>query len=479
MNAGFERSAKARVKYTVRRACRCTRRPNRCLIMSIKRGFPWVITGSGLATAALAIFFWGGQEVTRGPYLQQSSPTNVIIRWTTHRPLETELRYGLRPDRLEVLLRGKMRGTDHAMLLSGLSPSTQYFYDVAPGSPGSERAKNIHSFFTPPEIGSGSPVRVWVLGDSGTCLPAQEEVRDAFYRFSNNHPADLCLMLGDNAYRKGTEAEYQKALFEMYPSMLSRVSFWPTLGNHDAYSADSATQTGVYFDLFNLPSQGQCGGVMSGTEAYYAFNYANLHFVCLDSDGSDRSPNGPMLAWLRKDLQQNTQAWTVAYWHQPPFTKGSHDSDCGLQMREMRENVLPILEAAGVDVVLSGHSHNYERSFLLDGHYGTSKTFSEAFLKSKSDGRPDGGGPYEKPADTPAPHSGTVYVVAGSSGHPSRLRAVPHPVMCTSLNVAGSLVLDVEGSRLDARFLDATGKIRDQFAILKRHSGHPGHKPLL
>jgi hypothetical protein len=281
-------------------------------------------------------------------------------------------------------------------------------------------------------------------------------------------------MLGDNAYRSGTEAEFQQHLFSVYPDLLATTALWPALGNHDVYSADSPTQTGVYFDLFSLPAQGQCGGAMSGTEAYYAFNHANLHFICLDSEDSDRSPDGPMLTWLKNDLRENHQTWTVAYWHHPPYTKGLHDSDQGVRMREMRQNALPILEAAGVDLVLSGHSHNYERSFLLDGHYGTSDTFSELFLKSQSDGRPDGAGPYEKPADAHTPHAGTVYVVAGSSGRASQLHAVPHPAMCVSLNVAGSLVLDVAGSRLDAGFLDAAGQMRDHFAIVKGHNEHPG-----
>lgn len=313
-------------------------------------------------------------------------------------------------------------------------------------------------------------MRVWVLGDSGTREHAQAAVRDAFECFSAGQPPDVWLMLGDNAYRKGTETEYQKAVFDFYPDLLSRLVLWPTLGNHDARSADAVTQTGVYFDLFNLPSHGQCGGVASGTEAYYAFNHANLHFICLDSEGSDRSPDGPMLTWLKQDLAQNQQPWTVAFWHQPPYTKGSHDSDHGLQMQEMREHALPILEAAGVDLVLGGHSHTYERSYLLDGHYGKSDSFSETMIKNRSDGRPDGAGPYVKLAGD-QPHGGTVYIVAGSSGHASRLAAKPHPAMCVSLNVAGSLVLDVEGPQLGAKFLDEAGQIRDQFVILKRTPG--------
>jgi hypothetical protein len=139
-------------------------------------------------------------------------------------------------------------------------------------------------------------------------------------------------------------------------------------------------------------------------------------------------------------------------------------------MREMRENALPILEQAGVDLVLGGHSHNYERSYLLAGHYGSSETLVPAMFKSAGNGRPDDEGPYVKDAGMGAAHSGTVYVVAGSSGKIGRMRPAAHPAMCVSLRIAGSLVLDIEGPRLDATFIDNGGQVRDRFAILKPHA---------
>jgi 3',5'-cyclic AMP phosphodiesterase CpdA len=67
-----------------------------------------------------------------------------------------------------------------------------------------------------------------------------------------------------------------------------------------------------------------------------------------------------MLTWLQADLESTTQDWIIALWHHPPYTKGSHNSDTETELIEMRQNVLPILEAGGVDLVLTGHSHCYE-----------------------------------------------------------------------------------------------------------------------
>ena len=132
---------------------------------------------------------------------------------------------------------------------------------------------------------------------------------------------------------------------------------------------------------------------------------------------------------------------------------------------EMRQNALPILEDAGVDLVLTGHSHSYERSYLIDGHYGTSSSFTQAMKVDGGNGRELGDGAYQKPGGL-ATHAGAVYAVAGSSGKISG-GTLNHPAMVVSLNSLGSMVLDVFDGRLDAVFLDATGVTRDIFTILK------------
>jgi hypothetical protein len=152
-------------------------------------------------------------------------------------------------------------------------------------------------------------------------------VRDAYTAFTAQRGTDLWLMLGDNAYPDGTDADYQKAVFEMYPEYLRTAPLWPALGNHDARTASSITQSGVYYSIFTLPTRGQSGGVASGTEAYYAFDHANIHFVCLDSHDSDRSASGAMMQWLKADLANTTRDWIIAYFHHPTYTKGTHDSD--------------------------------------------------------------------------------------------------------------------------------------------------------
>ena len=238
--------------------------------------------------------------------------------------------------------------------------------------------------------------------------------------------------------------------------------------NHDAKSANSITQSGVYYDLFSLPTRGQAGGLASGTEAYYSFDYANIHFVCLDSHDTERTPDGAMAQWLKADLASTQREWIVAFFHHPPYTKGTHDSDKEARLAEMRQVYMPLLETGGVDVVLTGHSHNYERSFLIDGHYGQSQTFAPGdHVKQKGNGRRDADGVYRKRRGR-VPHLGEVSIVAGSSGHASaKPITLNHPAMVISLNEAGSVVLDIDSLTLDLVFLNEKGEKRDWFTMVK------------
>ncbi len=405
--------------------------------------------------------------IVRGPYLQTLTPTSVRVRWRTWVAQDSRVVYGTSIGSWSVSVTDPTPRTEHEVLVANLVPGTRYYYAIGTTTVLAVGNDERHFFVTPPAAGTRTPLRIWVLGDSGTADANSRAVRDAYLDFTGSLRTNLWLMLGDNAYPDGTDANYQDAVFDVYPDLLRNTALWPTIGNHDALSADSTTQSGPYYDIFSLPTAAEAGGLPSGTEAYYSFDYANIHFVVLDSQDTDRSPGGAMLSWLDADLAATAQDWIVAYWHHPPYSEGSHDSDTEMELIEMRENALPILEAHGVDLVLTGHSHGYERSFLIDGHYGASSTFGPSHVVDGGSGRessPDGF--YLKPGGFSAPHAGAVYTVAGNGGSivPSPLA---HPAMYFSTNTLGSVVLDVDGLRLDARMIDPSGVIQDEFTIVK------------
>jgi hypothetical protein len=132
-------------------------------------------------------------------------------------------------------------------------------------------------------------------------------------------------------------------------------------------------------------------------------------------------------------------------------------------MIRMRKNFLPTLEKYGVDLVLAGHSHVYERSMFIHGHYGKSSTFSSTDIVQDGDGRVDGDGAYQKGSK-----EGTVYVVLGSSGKPKEDVALNHPIMVTeSKRTLGSVVIDTKENQMDVKYLTNKGIMLDSFRIEK------------
>src|SRR5205814_1889038 len=104
-------------------------------------------------------------------------------------------------------------------------------------------------FRTHPIPGAPRPLHIWVIGDAGTKDANQQAVRDAFYTRNGTNFVDAWLQLGDNAYQSGTDDEYQSAVFDMYSSLLRHAVTWPTIGNHETYSADADGHF-AYLDIF-------------------------------------------------------------------------------------------------------------------------------------------------------------------------------------------------------------------------------------
>jgi hypothetical protein len=401
---------------------------------------------------------------SRKPYLQLATTTSMTLRWRTPFLSNYWLHYGTDPENLDQGVGHDLQSIDHQIGLQMLEPDTVYYYQIdVIGAAGTSKSE-VRSFRTAPVSGSTDPFSVFVFGDSGTASRGAADVRDVIMKRHQTNPADFWLMLGDNAYHTGTDQQYQRAVFNFYPSLLRQLPLWSTRGNHETWPE-------VYYNIFAHPTQAEGGGLASGTEAYYSFNWGNVHFICLDSQGSNRLADGPMVQWLKQDMAQVEQDWIIAFWHHPPYTKGTHDSDnpkdSGGRMTQMREQVLPTLEAGGVDLVLSGHSHTYERTYMIGGHYGLSSEFTPQMKLDGGSGDPTADGPYQRHAGG---QEGAVYCVAGSSGSTFK-GSFDHPAMFKSLARMGALTLDFDGDQLDVNFLARNGDTLDVFRLVQSPVG--------
>jgi len=404
----------------------------------------------------------------REPYLQMVSPGAATLRWQSENEYSGVVHYGFKHEQLNNLQAEDVVAEGHEVRLTGLKPATKYFYSVGDGIKATFKGENFW-FKTAPEIKenkNNKPVRFWITGDQGYPNVIQTEVRDAALNWVKQNPRgslntsifDFWITTGDNAYRSGSNEQFQAGFFQPYKNILRNTPVWPAYGNHDA-------RRWAFFDIFSFPTKAESGGVASASEHYYSFDYANIHFVMLDTQASDLDVDGEMLSWLKKDLKVNKHQWLIAIMHHPPYTKGSHNSDdkwrSGGRLNETRENILPILEQAGVDLVLSGHSHMYERSELINCHYGLSDSFSSGFIREQSKQST-----YHKKKNKLSSYSGTIYTIVGSS---SKVDAGPldHPAMPHAYQQAGSMVVDVDNNVLKAYFINKTGKVIDRFEIIK------------
>lgn len=426
------------------------------------------------------------QQVVRGPYLQLPTDNSIVIRWRTDIPTGSKISYVTDLLLPPTIVEDTTSKTEHEIQLTGLSPYTKYYYWVENATSILSSGDN-HYFTTNPLPGTVQPIRTWIIGDFGKGNQSQLDVMQSYIDHNGAKNTDVWLWMGDNAYQDGTDNEYQTNVFDQYDSIMPYMPFYPTPGNHDYNSmgnyiivapTNHEDHTGAYYDMATLPENGEAGGLASGTEAFYSFDYGNVHYISLNSEiQNSTNSNDDMEDWLNNDLTQNTKDWTIAYWHQAPYSKGSHDSDdfWELHMKGMREDILPILESYGVDLVLCGHSHNYERSYLMKGHYDNSSNIQPSHFLDASSGDPNLGESYAKFYGAGCTYEGTIYSVMGNSGSktsPGDDEGLNHPVMYISdaENAVGSLVIDIHGDTLRGTYMRATGQVVDEFEVIRYES---------
>ena len=454
--------------------------------------------------------------ISRGPYLQKASADSITIAWrTAWTNIEPVVRFGRNLDPLDekssaraTIVRAMLEtnknlvfpeltalrtrknlrlpklhsapaGTfQYEVTLSKLDPDTRYYYALYDGERRLTPADPSYQFVTHPPVGANKPVRFWATGDTGTARKAQWLVYDGMRNMTTGEkrPIDFFLHVGDMAYYEGRDNQFQTRFFDVYDATLRQVVCWPTFANHEGITSKSTTGIGPFFDAYMVPTKGESGGEPSKREGFYSFDYGRVHVVSIDSHELRAKATNEMIAWIKADLKRakKTSDWLISFFHHPPYTKGSHDGDKEADMIHMRRVYLPLLEEGGVDVILCGHSHIYERSMLLDGSYGTNMV-ADGFVLDDGDGNPHGDGPYLKSAGL-NPHEGMVQVVTGHGGTTLGRKATL-PMVASTYFGHGSTIIDIDGDTLTGTMIGTGGEKLDQFSIVKRGKVKPVRFP--
>jgi predicted phosphodiesterase len=230
-------------------------------------------------------------------------------------------------------------------------------------------------------------IRFVMVGDLANGRDSQNEIA---YQMNAARP-QFMVLLGDIVYSAGRMSQYMNHFWPTYNQpteegprtgapLMASIPIYAVLGNHDAEEAkwpDYPDALAAYF-LFYPGGEGPglgawntpLGKTSAGSSAFrravgkaypglanYSFDYGPVHFLVLDSNSYVALTNVPLLRWIQSDLQNSKAPWKIVSFHAPAFhTSREHYFD--QKMRRLE----PIFERTGVDLVFSGHVHNYQRS---------------------------------------------------------------------------------------------------------------------
>lgn len=369
----------------------------------------------------------GGARLQRLPYLQSVTTTSAVVAFAAWPgDIWVEARKG---DDLVASARARYAGSDEQRRrsfmhrdqrqalspdyyfvqradLDGLEPRTLYCYRVmSREGPLTEPAPLVTA--APP--GQEEPVKFVILGDTGSGSAAQQ----AIARRIGAETFDFLVFLGDLAYEQGTAEQLQTRFFEVYRDYLQYAPVFPAIGNHDRRTRNG----GPYLEAFVLPPP----------ELYYSFDWGDVHVVVLDTTGGYRE----QIEWLKNDLAANRQRFTIAVGHHPMYTgsiRGPH--------LVLRQRFWSLLSFYGVNLVVMGHEHHYQRF---------------------------------------ARRSGMIHVVSGGGG--GRLtRIYSNASTVVTRTVHHYLAFEVTKNKLTMRAVDIEGKEFDRI-VLERRPREPTPPP--
>jgi len=370
----------------------------------------------------------------RVPYVQNVTEGDASVLWMS-RPESVDSAWyrvpGLDSAWTGVPVLDHRHGTRRADL--GPLPSSSAVEYVVSAS-GTRMGPN--AFRTMPIRGAGGEeTRVLLFGDSGWGGPEQIDLA----RQMERQDWDLSIHVGDIAYDDGSESEFTERHFRVYPRTLESTPFYPSVGNHDVRADGGRSYDGAFLWPEPLPGA-----------RYYSFRWGRILFVSIDTSSETedvrdlRAGTGRQLEWLRDVLAEasadSSVDWIITFQHHPVYSHAVGISGHGLD-QDVRQNLLPLFERYGVDLVTAGHDHHYERTWPI------------------RDGRRvvDGCGP--------------VHVLSGGGGASRYARDITNTVLlATAQRVYQYVELTIDADRIRGRTIDRGGQVVDEFTV-RRYAG--------
>ncbi len=351
---------------------------------------------------------------SKGPYVQFPAPGTVTIIWESLTNHVGIIHFGT-PGRLDrevgpVVAHQMTSGGSGSNVvrtfylyqgkLEGLAPGATYSYSVR-----LDRARTPARNFRilAPEA---ERVRFVAYGDSRSDPVKHAALARRFLKYS----PDFVLHTGDLVARGKEYDLWSREFFDPMARVIDHVPFFPVIGNHEQDGTN-------YLSYFDLP----------GNKLWYSVDAGPVHILALDF--RCEKPAFAQLEFARKDLLTSRAAWKIVFLHVPVYNIGGHGSSWG------HKDFLPLFHDANVDLVLTGHSHLYERFRPLAAHHGSGK---QAITHVTT----GGGG-------------------AGLSDSPG------HPALVAHARTHHFVLFDADRDELTGKAIGADGRVLDRFRIRK------------
>ncbi len=281
--------------------------------------------------------------ITYGPYIQRVTMKAATILIETDASEAVTLHYRELGTQWRTMSDAQPKNR-HRYRLTGLKPNTTYEYVLLRGN---TPITQEYAFTTLHTITNDDPLKIAVVGDSGEINKDTLRVVSQMQQWK----PEMILHTGDIAYTEGTLPEFISGFFKPYQPLIATTPLYAAMGNHEFRTG----QGSVYKEVLEMPTS------KSGGEDYYSFNVDSVHIVSLNTN-LDYSVGSKQNAWLQQDLAKSKEKWKIVIFHHPPFSSGEHGGDTLIAAA-----LAPIFETNGVDLVLNGHDHDYERNQEISG----------------------------------------------------------------------------------------------------------------
>eukprot|EP00002_Diphylleia_rotans_P030629 TRINITY_DN630_c0_g1_i1.p1 TRINITY_DN630_c0_g1~~TRINITY_DN630_c0_g1_i1.p1 ORF type:complete len:443 (-),score=81.34 TRINITY_DN630_c0_g1_i1:130-1458(-) len=328
----------------------------------------------------------------RWPYITSVSADSVTVQWGVPTTVTASAIAFTAADGSTVQADGLFKrieisrsaGSIHlfSATLTRLAADSSYCYRIFVGR---EEIVGGLVFRTAPASDSTKPVRFIAWGDFGAGTAAQREIRDAMW--TRYESADHMLALGDNVYLTGTHEQFENNFFQVYKEQAAQKALYLTPGNHDYYANGAQSYLDNFFQPQNAFRQDHKG-------RYFSWDWGMIHYVSVDTetplDDAPTQPDG-MLAWLEDDLSKTRKDWKIVIMHKPPYSEGR------IVDNRVNNLLVPIFEKYGVQIVLTGHWHDYQRyPPIREGRVTTTSAGGVTYMISGGGGYPIIGGLVER-----------------------------------------------------------------------------------